>query len=634
MLADVLAACGERKDAFIDAAELAARFKLNDEELEDHLQLLNLVNFGGGCYAVYAERVEDGRTIHVEKELYGDEFRRPARLSPLEAKSLLLALDLVGPLVAADAGTALDDVRAKLETAFGRYDMRGAPTPQPTPLDEDVLSVLSAAVRSREVVEIEYLGRQDDSVKRRVVEPHYLRGVRGDWYCDTWDRTRDGERTFRVDRIREAKGLGETFERRESVTARVDGALGDRAGTASVWFSADVARWELEQPRRHRAAGRRRRHRVGAVRLRALPLRRAVPLPRRGRPARARGAARPGRGARARARRRRARARHHQRAVTVPQARWLSDAEVAALLPPPAEAAELARAVLVELAEGTIELPPKPSIHPRPDGFVNVMPAYCAGMDGSGVKLVSVFPANREGGLPAINALVIVLDSATGLLRGLLGGAALTACRTAAASAACIARLAPAAPGHVAITGAGVEARSHLLALDALGLREVVVWDHRATNLEALAAWAGEHAPEVALRTAASATDAAVGAAIVITGIPIGASGGVVAHEALRPDALTLPIDYSTSIAAETANEAELLLADDVGQLDGFRGAYFGGWRTLDGPVGRWLADGAPARPAGQVVVANLGVGAHDVIFGSAVLARAEREGIGVLVTP
>jgi predicted DNA-binding transcriptional regulator YafY len=195
---------------------------------------------------VYAERVEDGRTIHVEKELYGDEFRRPARLSPLEAKSLLLALDLVGPLVAADAGTALADVRAKLEAAFGRYDMRGAPTPQPTPLDSDVLSVLSAAVRGHEVVEIEYLGKQDEKVQHRIVEPHYLRGVRGAWYCDTWDRTRNDERTFRVDRIKNARALGETFERRESVTAPIDGALGDRAGTASVWFSADVARWQLE----------------------------------------------------------------------------------------------------------------------------------------------------------------------------------------------------------------------------------------------------------------------------------------------------------------------------------------------------------------------------------------------------
>ncbi len=218
-------------------------------------------------------------------------------------------------------------------------------------------------------------------------------------------------------------------------------------------------------------------------------------------------------------------------------------------------------------------------------------------------------------------------------MRGLLGGAALTACRTAAASAACIARLAPAAPGPVALTGAGVEARSHLLALDALGHRDVVVWDHRAANLEALQSWAGEHVPGVAVRTAAGPSEAAEGAAIVITGIPIGATGGRVEPAALRPDVLALPIDYSTSITAETANGAALLLSDDVTQLDGYRSTYWKGWRALDGPVGRWLADGAPPRPAGQVVVANLGVGAHDVVFGSAVLDRAERAGIGVLVS-
>ncbi len=111
-------------------------------------------------------------------------------------------------------------------------------------------------------------------------------------------------------------------------------------------------------------------------------------------------------------------------------------------------------------------------------------------------------------------------------------------------------------------------------------------------------------------------------------------SGGQVEHGALRPDALTLPLDYSTSLTAETANEADLLLADDVAQLDGFRGSYFGGWRALDGAVGGWLADPERRRPPGQVVVANLGVGAHDVVFGSAVLERAEREGIGVLVSP
>jgi ornithine cyclodeaminase/alanine dehydrogenase-like protein (mu-crystallin family) len=319
--------------------------------------------------------------------------------------------------------------------------------------------------------------------------------------------------------------------------------------------------------------------------------------------------------------------------VSPPQARWLSDAQVAGLLPAPLEAAELARSVLVGLADGTIELPPKPAIHPRPDAFVNTMPAYVGPGDGTGVKLVSVFPGNRERGLPTVTAIVIVLDSETGLVRGLLGGTALTACRTAAASAACAARLAPAAPGHVAITGAGVEARTHLLALGALGHRDVAVWDHKASNIDALRAWAGEHAPRVSVRPAASASDAADGAAIVVTGIPIGASGGRVDPAALRPDVLALPIDYSTSITAETANGAALLLSDDVAQLDGYRGVHWNGWRPLDGPVGSWLADGAPARPEGQIVVANLGVGAHDVVFATAVLARAEREGIGELVS-
>ena len=319
--------------------------------------------------------------------------------------------------------------------------------------------------------------------------------------------------------------------------------------------------------------------------------------------------------------------------MSPPQARWLSDAQVAELLPAPLEAAELARSVLIGLAEGTIELPPKPAIHPRPEAFVNTMPAYVGPLDGTGVKLVSVFPGNRERGLPTVTAIVIVLDSETGLVRGLLGGTALTACRTAAASAACVARLAPAAPGHAAITGAGVEARTHILALDALGYRDVVVWDHRASNLDALRAWAAEHAPAVSVGSAGSASEAAEGAAVVITGIPIGAEGGRVDPGALRPDVLALPIDYSTSITAETANGAALLLSDDVAQLDGYRGLHWDGWRPLDGPVGSWLADGAPPRPDGQVVVANLGVGAHDVVFGSAVLARAEREGIGELVS-
>ena len=72
LLAHLLAACGDT-EAELDADELARRFHIPRDELQDHLSLLNLVNFGGGCYTVYAEL--DGDRVHVDKELYGDVFR-------------------------------------------------------------------------------------------------------------------------------------------------------------------------------------------------------------------------------------------------------------------------------------------------------------------------------------------------------------------------------------------------------------------------------------------------------------------------------------------------------------------------------------------------------------------------------
>jgi len=314
--------------------------------------------------------------------------------------------------------------------------------------------------------------------------------------------------------------------------------------------------------------------------------------------------------------------------------RILDETTVERLLPPALEAIELARQTLIDLARGRTQLPPKPTLHPRPASFVNVMPAHLREPDLTAVKVVAGYPGNREAGLPAVSAVVLMLDSATGVLTGLLAGAALTAARTAAASGACMQRLAPARAGHLALTGAGVEARSHLRVAAALGVREAAVWDHRAGNIERLRAWASAAVPQITLRAAADAASAADGAAVVVTGIPIGARGGEVPPGALARDALVLPLDYSTSIGAEVANEATLLATDDLRQFETFAAqGHFAGWRTPDGAVGDWLADSGPPRQAGRVVVANLGVGAHDAAFAHAVLTAAEAENAGTLVT-
>src|SRR6266446_492559 len=68
LLAYLLAECGDDKDAEIPADELLERFHIPPDQLQEHLSLLNLVNFGGGCYTVYAELGDDG-IVRVDKEL-------------------------------------------------------------------------------------------------------------------------------------------------------------------------------------------------------------------------------------------------------------------------------------------------------------------------------------------------------------------------------------------------------------------------------------------------------------------------------------------------------------------------------------------------------------------------------------
>jgi proteasome accessory factor BC len=243
LLAFLLARCGEGSSARVEAAEVEERFQLDPQELKESLELLNLVNFGGGCYAVYCS-TDDGHVV-VDKELYGDAFRRPARLSPLEAKALLRALDVVAPLVAAEADTSLQTVREKVEAAFGRFPLSDTPMPQEEGAEEHAVTVLNEGVRNRLLVEITYLSRSSDELSTRTIEPYLLRRDDRGWYVEAYDRTRGGRRTFKVAYIKDADLMDEPYEPRADM-ADLDHSLGGDVGVARVWFSAGRARWELE----------------------------------------------------------------------------------------------------------------------------------------------------------------------------------------------------------------------------------------------------------------------------------------------------------------------------------------------------------------------------------------------------
>ena len=242
LLAYLLAACGEEHDAVIPAHEIVERFHIPEDELEEHLQLLNLVNFGGGCYTVYAAL--DGDKVHVDKELYGDTFRLAPRLTPLEARAIRLALEFVGPMIAADAHTPLDRVRKKLEETFGQFELAQTPEPRTGHAEADLVATLTDAIRARRLVEIEYQKEGEQTPERRTVEPYSLERELPNWRVHTWDRTRNGERSFRLDRMRSAQLTQETFEPRPGFEPH---GL-QNARTARVLYAKGVpARWAAER---------------------------------------------------------------------------------------------------------------------------------------------------------------------------------------------------------------------------------------------------------------------------------------------------------------------------------------------------------------------------------------------------
>jgi predicted DNA-binding transcriptional regulator YafY len=240
LLAYLLARCGDETSVVIPAEELSDRFHLTGDALAEHLALLNLVNFGGGCYAVYAN--VSGNEVHVQKELFGDAFRRAPRLTPLEARAIRLALEFVGPMIAASAHTPLDRVRRKLEETFGQFGEPDESEPEEPSEEEQTLRTLSQAIEGQRLVEIEYLAVGEEPTTR-TIEPHTFERELPWWYVHSWDRSRDAQRSFRLDRIRSVTLLDEQFEQRPDL---VPEKL-RQVETARVLFTKPEAQRRIER---------------------------------------------------------------------------------------------------------------------------------------------------------------------------------------------------------------------------------------------------------------------------------------------------------------------------------------------------------------------------------------------------
>ncbi len=301
--------------------------------------------------------------------------------------------------------------------------------------------------------------------------------------------------------------------------------------------------------------------------------------------------------------------------------RVLSDADVRRLLPAPPALVDLVEEALLALAEGRAEVPPKPGVRTDANLRAHAMPAAYPERGLLGCKWIAVAPDNALRGLATAAGVMVVNDGVTGHPRCVMAAGELTAARSAAVSGACVRSLAP--EGEVAVIGAGVQARSHLRVLAALGLDRARVWGRRREAVEELVAWAGDHAPGLRVDVARSREAAVRDAAAVVTVLSLGLTDTRLVPGWIREDALLLPLDWASSIGPDLAESAAVLASDDVRQF----AAVAAERRAL----GRYPAPTTwtghlfhARRPSGRVVVQNLGSGLCDLLVAAAVADAAE----------
>jgi predicted DNA-binding transcriptional regulator YafY len=251
-LASILIKAGREGERVV-MAEVCERLQISEEELREDVNVLNVVNFGGGSYVLYAEIKEEEGEIEVDPEPYSDNFDRPARLLPVEAKALVAAIDLIGEHIPEGS---LTSAREKIVAALGEDPMeQGLQVARTAGDDSDVARKVSKAIVARKMIELEYYKENEDQLSPRRVEPYALTNGREGWYVASYDPERGGVRHFRLDRIKRVDVTDEKFEPRPEVdpAAEVDGWL--RTGevpasaTARVWVSPERARWAREARR-------------------------------------------------------------------------------------------------------------------------------------------------------------------------------------------------------------------------------------------------------------------------------------------------------------------------------------------------------------------------------------------------
>ena len=166
---------------------------------------------------------------------------------------------------------------------------------------------------------------------------------------------------------------------------------------------------------------------------------------------------------------------------------FISKDRIASLLPMD-ECIEVMEEMFRSLAAGEC-LQPLRNIMWLPDrrGVLGMMPGHAAKLGVMGIKVITVFHANSEVGLPSHQGVVMLFDAKHGQPLMLFDALEITAIRTAAASAVATKVLSRKNSSTLAIIGSGEQAKRHIEAMLVIRkIKQINLWSRNEKNAKQL----------------------------------------------------------------------------------------------------------------------------------------------------
>ncbi len=312
----------------------------------------------------------------------------------------------------------------------------------------------------------------------------------------------------------------------------------------------------------------------------------------------------------------------------------LTAQEVRRLLPM-ADAIECMQETMIRVSQGRANLPLRTIMDIDGTNKLGIMPGAMSDPDIYGIKLISLFPGNPAKGLSSHIGTVILFDIETGEPVIAMNADAVTAIRTAAATASATRALAHTDAATLAIIGTGEQAESHIEALMLVRpLRQIRVVGRTPERAEQFVDSASKTHAGVQFIAADNVQSAVKGADIVCTvtssasivlhgdwiepGTHVNAVGASIPTMQEIDEALLLKselfVDYKPSAHAQAR---EIISAIEAGRIDE------GHIRAEIGEV----YDGSCAGRSGDRAITlyrSLGVAAQDLAAADLIRSRLE----------